>query len=251
MHLHRPKALAGWREVSVEIAIIVVGIIIAVGLDQAVEFVHHRHQVDQLEAALQRDGEANRAYIRDDIVHAETILQWAQAEAAAMDRAGPAGPLVLHSIPTANIGSPDAGVWPSARASGVANLLPSSAQNWLEYLSEVSNETFVSSASANGKLATSYAALDQALMGHARATPAGDVMIDAAQRAAVADRLRAVAEAAREVLRKLLIYDAGNDFILSTPLDQLDTPEAGKRYAQIYKAALAAHPAANFIFDRR
>ena len=34
---------------------------------------------------------------------------------------------------------------------------------------------------------------------------------------------------------RLVIIDAANEYILSTPLDQLDTPEAGKRYMQIFK----------------
>jgi hypothetical protein len=36
------------------------------------------------------------------------------------------------------------------------------------------------------------------------------------------------AERARTVMRRLLIYDAGNEYILSTPFDQLDTPEGGQ-----------------------
>jgi hypothetical protein len=52
-------------------------------------------------------------------------------------------------------------------------------------------------------------------------------------------------------MRTLLVYDAGNEYILSTPVDQLDTPEAGKRYSQVYKEKLEAHPAASFIFNGR
>ncbi len=119
MHIHRPKPLHGWREVLFEIGIIVVGIVIAVGLEQTVEFFHHRHQREQLEAALQRDGQANRGYIKDDIASAQIILDWALGQAAALERVGATGPLILHRMPPASIGSPDAGVWPSARASGV------------------------------------------------------------------------------------------------------------------------------------
>lgn len=89
----------------------------------------HRHQREQLEAALQRDGRANREYIKDDIAKAQGVLDWALAQASALERAGPTGPLTLRGISHGFIGSPDAGVWPSAKASGVANLLPASAQN--------------------------------------------------------------------------------------------------------------------------
>ena len=51
MHIHRPKPLHGWRDILLEIGVIVVGIVIAVGLEQAVEFFHHQHQREKLESA--------------------------------------------------------------------------------------------------------------------------------------------------------------------------------------------------------
>ena len=254
MHIHRPRPLHGVRELLVEIGVIVIGIVIAVGLEQAVEFFDHRHQREHLEAALQRDGQANRGYIQRDIANAQAIRQWALTQAAAAERAGSGGPLSLKSMPNASVESPDAGVWPSARASGVSNLLPSSAQNWLEYLAQISNDTFSSSASASGRLSLAYAALDQALIGHSISTPSGDLdlsTLDPGRRAIVVERLRVIGEDANEVVRSLLIYDAANDFILSTPLDQLDTPQAGKRYEGIYKQKREAHPEANLAFGSR
>jgi hypothetical protein len=254
MHIHRPKPLHGWRDILLEIGVIVVGIVIAVGLEQSTEFLHHRHQLEQLEAAIQKDGRANRAYVESDIANAQIVLDWALDQAAAVERAGPTGSLTLRRMPAAEIGAPDAGVWPSARASGVSNLLPSAAQNWLEYLAELYNETFATSSSSNGRLVQAYAALDQALLGHARETPSGDLdvsSLDVEQRAVLAERLRAIAENARRVMQDLLVYDASSDLILSTPLDQLDTPEAEKRYDQIYAVKLAAHPAAKFTFGGR
>lgn len=73
-------------------------------------------------------------------------------------------------------------------------------------------------------------------------------MLTPAERLTAVDCLRAIAERARTVMRRLVIYDAGNDYILSTPLDQLDTPEAGKRYSEIFKEKFDAHPDANFAF---
>jgi hypothetical protein len=47
---------------------------------------------------------------------------------------------------------------------------------------------------------------------------------------------------------RLVIYDAANEYILSTPLDQLDTAESGERYTKIFKDSLEAHPAAKYVF---
>jgi hypothetical protein len=47
---------------------------------------------------------------------------------------------------------------------------------------------------------------------------------------------------------RLLIHDAANEYMLSTPLDQLDTTEASTRYTRIFKETLEAHPAAKYAF---
>jgi hypothetical protein len=252
LDVHAPhEDIHTWRGFLIHIAAIVLGLLIAVGLEQTVEFFHHRHQREQLAAALQRDGVANRVYLRDDIAKAQGVLEWALGQAAALERAGPTNPLTLRRMPRGFIGSPDAGVWPSAKASGVTNLLPASAQNWLEYLAEEYSQTFDSSAGASGQLKLAYAALDQVIIGHATETPAGEIDVStltAAQRSTAVECLRAIAEHARSVLRQLLVLDAGNEYILSVPLDQLDTPEAGKRYLQIYKEKLEAHPTASLSF---
>jgi len=53
MDIHRPKApVHGWRELFKEIGIIVIGVVIALGAEQAVETIHWAYQVDAGEAAL-------------------------------------------------------------------------------------------------------------------------------------------------------------------------------------------------------
>lgn len=110
----------------------------------------------------------------------------------------------------------------TAKASGVPNLLPASAQNWVEYLAEEYNEAFASSASATGQLYLAYAVLDQAIIGHA----IHDVStLTTAQRSAAVECLRTIAERARAVMQRLVIYAAASECILSTHLDQLDGME--------------------------
>jgi len=252
LEVHPPhEKVHSWAQFFVHIAAIVIGLIIAVSLEQTVEFFHHRHQREQLEAALLRDCGANREYVKDDITKAQGILDWALEQASVLERAGPSGPLTIRRVPHGFIGSPDAGVWPSAKASGVATLLAASAQNWFQYLAEEYDETFVSPASASGQLYLAYAALDQAIISHAIETKPGEIDVStltAVQRATAVECLRAIAERARTVMLRLVIYDAANEFILSTPLDQLDTSESGKRYTRIFEETLETHPAAKYVF---
>jgi hypothetical protein len=52
MHIHRPKPLHGWREITTEIGIIVVGIAIAIAGEQAVEALDWGHKVAQARQGL-------------------------------------------------------------------------------------------------------------------------------------------------------------------------------------------------------
>jgi hypothetical protein len=91
--------------------------------------------------------------------------------------------------------------------------------------------------------------LDQAIIGHALKMPSGEIdvsTLSAAQRVSALESLRSIAERARSVMLRLVIFDAANEYMLSTPLDELDTPEAAERYAQFLQQKMQTHPAANF-----
>jgi hypothetical protein len=55
MHIHKPRPLHGWREFLIEITIIVLGIVIALGGEQAVEWWHWRGVVAETRQALDRE----------------------------------------------------------------------------------------------------------------------------------------------------------------------------------------------------
>jgi hypothetical protein len=60
MEVHRPKgAVHGFRELLKEVGIIVLGVLIALGAEQTVEWVSWRAKAAQAETHLRRDAEAN------------------------------------------------------------------------------------------------------------------------------------------------------------------------------------------------
>ncbi len=60
LDVHPPHAPTHtWRDFLIHIATIVVGLLIAVGLEQTVEFFHHRHEVKETREALRRERENN------------------------------------------------------------------------------------------------------------------------------------------------------------------------------------------------
>jgi len=67
VEIHKPKAVHGWRELLKEIGIIVIGVVIALGAEQAVDAIHWMHQVDAGEAILKGAfaREVQNAALRD------------------------------------------------------------------------------------------------------------------------------------------------------------------------------------------
>jgi hypothetical protein len=62
MHVHRPKPLHGLKEMAVEIGIIVIGVIIALAAEQAVEWVHWQEKVEHGRHEIHREIADNSAF---------------------------------------------------------------------------------------------------------------------------------------------------------------------------------------------
>lgn len=91
MHFHLPKPLHGWREFAGEIAIIVVGVMIALGAEQVVQGLHEQAQIREIESRMTtelRDDDLPQAFARGAIgaCNAAQLDQIEQAIAAG-DRA--------------------------------------------------------------------------------------------------------------------------------------------------------------------
>ena len=69
MDIHKPKAAHSIREFLIEIGTIVCGILIALGLEQAVEAIHWSHKVEDAEARLKQELVAldSYAFERDQV----------------------------------------------------------------------------------------------------------------------------------------------------------------------------------------
>ncbi|HLZ73542.1 hypothetical protein [Phenylobacterium sp.] len=55
MDIHKPKPWHGWPEFAKEIGTIVIGVLIALGAEQAVEWLHHRAEVAEARRALNEE----------------------------------------------------------------------------------------------------------------------------------------------------------------------------------------------------
>lgn len=67
LDIHKPKPVHSWREFLSEIGVIVIGVLIALSAEQAVEWLHWRHKLADAEAALRielHDDDLPQAYTR-------------------------------------------------------------------------------------------------------------------------------------------------------------------------------------------
>lgn len=67
MHVHLPKPLHGWREFFHEVAIIVLGVVIALSFDQMVESIHWSYQVHAAREAIHREMAFDLAVFSDRV----------------------------------------------------------------------------------------------------------------------------------------------------------------------------------------
>lgn len=105
MHIHRPKGLTGLREILTEIGVIVIGIAIALGGEQALEAWHNHRLVEHGQAALRANFtlllrwnaelEATKGCVADRVREVRAILDSAGARHE-LPRIGPMPKPVPH-----------------------------------------------------------------------------------------------------------------------------------------------------------
>ena len=126
LDVHPPhESVHTWKDFFIHIATIVIGLLIAVGLEQTVEAVHHRRERIELRESLISD--AKQAVKDTEDVHASTVasVQWLESRMDQVQQAlathqplPPPAPLARH-----NFSAPDEPVWKAAKSSGLEVLL--------------------------------------------------------------------------------------------------------------------------------
>jgi hypothetical protein len=121
-------AASSWKEFFIHIATIVLGLLIAVGLEQAVEYFHHRREVAKMREELQGEREANKKSFTSETTNwrwetAELenhlmVLDYLQKHPGTPDEKLPGDLVWFHASST-----PSRDVWDAAKTSGVTSLM--------------------------------------------------------------------------------------------------------------------------------
>jgi hypothetical protein len=135
LDVHPAHHAAGtWRDFFIHVGTICVGLLIAVGLEQTVEFFHHRHQQHQLEEQLHTELLQNMNVALQNMdafgaLQSSLIAQYTELQAAAREHRSPQ---VLR--PTFGPGNtyPKTAAWVVAQQNATLGLLPGTeAQLWV------------------------------------------------------------------------------------------------------------------------
>jgi hypothetical protein len=134
-----PHAAHGWRDFFIHIATIVIGLLIALGLEQSAEGIHHRHQVREARDAIAQERVANQHEFATttELFRRETkrfqtnlaVLQYLQQQPGAAPNTWP-GRISWHSYVTTF----STAAWQTAQNLGVTARMSPTDVRQLEHL---------------------------------------------------------------------------------------------------------------------
>jgi hypothetical protein len=129
------------RDFFIHLGIVILGILIAIGLEQTVEYLHHRNERQALIDNFHRECADNLKVFDFDLDVAHHEIAWEHASLAALRNAPPNGGYVTVTMPQApeqnNLQAPSRSVWSIAKTSGKVELLP---ENLAEVFDRVDTE---------------------------------------------------------------------------------------------------------------
>ena len=125
MHFHLPKPVHGWREFAGEVGIIVLGVLIALAAEQAVEWLHWRSVVEDTRQALDRELAVDLGIVQARVEQAPCISRRLSELTIVFRRQAHRQPLALKGP----LGQPqfpylDTNVWDTVIADGATSHMP-------------------------------------------------------------------------------------------------------------------------------
>lgn len=127
-HVHAPHGeIGGWRGFVTHIAVVAIGLLLAVGLEQSVEAVHHEFQRARLEAEMRVTFQSDLRRVQSDIRVLNGLRAYLMELRNAVNAriAGGAGPAPAASDPRNNVYAPplNLGSYEAAKSNGSVSLL--------------------------------------------------------------------------------------------------------------------------------
>jgi hypothetical protein len=118
-------AIRTWRDFFVHITTIVIGLLIAIGLEQSVEYVHHRHQLQEARRELSKEVADNRRIVEFNIESTRKASLALDSDVAILREQQSSRPPVPKKLDYTWVPSDTwDGSWQAAKQSGSLSLMP-------------------------------------------------------------------------------------------------------------------------------
>lgn len=128
MEVHAPhQPMHSWRDFWVHLGTITVGLCIALGMEQGVEWLHRVHERHRLQHELHDESERNEATLKMDFERMaalkDSLVSWHRGVDGAIAKGGGLEDPPNLNTTTGTIPLPSQAMWESAKASGRVGLL--------------------------------------------------------------------------------------------------------------------------------
>jgi hypothetical protein len=144
MHIHLPKPLHGWREFVGEVGIIVIGVLLALGAEQAIEALHHRSQVHEMTDKLHDESVENRSPLNLDLVGLQQSQATVDTDLVALGNCGgDSHPQALVPVQQPIYLVPTDSAWAGVRDSALLPLLPEQLSDSYYKLDAIRDQTVI------------------------------------------------------------------------------------------------------------
>ncbi len=126
LDVHPPhESVHSWKDFLIHMSAICLGLLIAIGLEQTVVLIHHRHQRKELQQQLQSDAERTLYDTQRDEAAMTARLQFLRARADQVAASLQGQKLPSPAAPTGLMGDlPTAPAWEAAKSAGTLAVLP-------------------------------------------------------------------------------------------------------------------------------
>jgi hypothetical protein len=85
LDVHAPQTTHTWKDFFIHIATITIGLLIAISLEQAVEYIHHRHQAKEMAEKLRAESLANRRLVELNIANCDQAISAIEQDMRALE----------------------------------------------------------------------------------------------------------------------------------------------------------------------
>jgi hypothetical protein len=128
LDVHTPhETTRTWKDFFIHVAIITIGLLIAIGLEQTVEYFHHRRQAAEMAENLIQESVENRDVVQFDLSQFDEMdpaLQANIAKLLAIRTSASPKPFVLTPLPPPRMFSPGDTAWVTIRDSALLPIVP-------------------------------------------------------------------------------------------------------------------------------